>query len=153
MAYDDARYQARHFFGPLHCTIGSPVFTYTTAGLAGAVVYQTATSTAVNDRRQFFKNIKLLGVSAILRHVDMAGARLIKDHKFTALVFDGTAIVGSCGLGTVARVGSAGGVSGTPTIDSSDKVSIQIRCVSDGTVGTSGAISADVFLEYQDRLG
>lgn len=68
------------------------------------------------------------------------------------LVFDGTAIVGSCGLGTVARVGSTGGLAGTPTIASSDKVSIMIRSITDGTVGTSGAIAADIFLEYQDRI-
>jgi len=149
MSYDDAQYRVKQIFGPLFASCASAALKVT-----NSATLKTATSANVTDRVEFFRNIKLVGIKTVTRSIGIVGgSKAISDHSPKVLVFDGTAVVASCALGTVAGVTNSGGVSAaSPTIDSTDTLQIKFKAIGDGTAGTFDEISADIYLEYQNRF-
>ena len=147
MPYDDAQWQVRHIIGPIFATCASAGIKFT----ASATV-KTGTLADSADQIEFFKNIKLTGIKAVTRATQLLTGAL-SDHSMQVVVTEGTNACATCALGTAAGLTTSGGVSSTyQNIDSTETLSLFFKGTGDGTAGTMGQMSADVYLEYQNRM-
>ena len=145
MPYDDAKYKVRHMIGPILASFASAI--------KCTAANKTGTSVNVTDRIEFFRNIKLTGVKAIMRASGAAVGRALTKVTPKFIVSEGTRVCGTCVVGTVAGVGTSGGVSATyANIDSTEELQIKLKLTADGTATTTDQISADIWLEYQERM-
>lgn len=144
--YDDARYQVPQCWGPIFASFASAIKV--------TAANKTGTSANVTDRIEFFRNIKLTAVRAITRSAGIVGSKKLSSHSPKIIVTEGTNVCATCALGTVAGVGTSGGISTTyANVDSSEELQIKLKITQDGTATTLDSISADVWLEYQNRIG
>jgi hypothetical protein len=143
--YDDPEYNVHLRLGPILASFAS--------GAKATTGNKTATSANVHDRIEFFRNIKLTGVNAITRTSGAATGHALSSLSPKLIVTEGTRVCATCVVGTVAGVGTAGGISSTyADIDSTEELQIKLKWTGDGTATTMDQISADVYLEYQHRM-
>lgn len=146
MPYDSAEYTVHQIFGPVLATFASALIKVT----ASATI-KSGTSANLTDRIKFFKNVKITGMRTISRAVSMlTGA--VSDHNLRVCLYNTTGIIGSCAIGTVAGVSTAGSVSSTAHADAGEQCQLKLKATGDGTAGTFDQVSADVYIEYQNRF-
>jgi len=139
MAYDSPHYT----LGPIFGSFAS--FTCTAAN-------KTGTTANIHDRIEFFRKIKLKGIKFLTRASGAAGARAFTKVTPKFLLTDGTNVLATCVCGTVAGVGTSGGINSTySSVDADEELQIRLKLIQDGTATTTVAVSADMYIEYQDR--
>ena len=146
MAYDDAKYVTPQILGPILASFAS-------GGLA-TTGNKTGTTVNVTDRIEFFRKIKLTGMKAIVRTASAATGHALSALTPKFIFTEGTRVCATCVCGTVAGVGTSGGVSSTyANIDATEECQVKLKWTGDGTATTMDQISADIWMEYQNRIG
>jgi hypothetical protein len=113
---------------------------------------KTGTSVNVTDRIQFFNNVKITGMKAITRSMELLTGAVSDNNVRIALTHDGTSIA-TAALGTVAgAVNSGGVVAALANVAAGTGLDLVFKATGDGTAGTFGQVSADVYIEYQERF-
>jgi hypothetical protein len=141
--YDDAMYTVPLMMGPLLGSFASVIVTGTN---------KTATSVNVTDRAEFFRNIKVTGFKVITRASAAATAHAASTFSYKAILSEGTRVVATAALGTVAGIGTSGGVSATyANIDSTEELQLRWKIGNDGTAVTHAILSYDAWIEYKHR--
>jgi len=145
MPYDDAEFNVNLMAGPILASFAS--------GLKCTATDRTGTSVNVTDRVEFFRNVKLTGIKAITRSSGAATSAPLSKVNPHVILTDGTNVLATCQLGTVAGFSASGGISSTyPNADADEALQLQLLFKNDGTARTGDVISADVYLEYQNRF-
>jgi len=147
MPYDSPEFTVHQIRGPILASFASAALKLTASETS-----KTCTSANVHDRVEFFRNVKLTGIKAITRSMELlTGA--ISDNAPKVIVTEGTRVCATCALGTVAGLSTTGGISSTyPDIDSTETLQVKFKATGDNTAGTFGQVSADVYLEYVQRF-
>lgn len=149
--YDSARYNVNQILGPILCSFATALIAVT-----GSTTIKSGTSANVNDRIKFFRNVKITGMNAITRSVAIVGgSKLISAHNLRVCLYNTTGLIASCKLGTVAGVSTTGAISATAALahaDAGEQMQIKLKATGDGTAGTFDQVSADVYIEYQERF-
>jgi hypothetical protein len=130
-----------------------PIFaSFVTGTVVKAATNKTQTSAQGHDRVEFFQNIKLNAIKCIMRSAGAAFASAASDHSYKAYVMTSTNVLATCVMGTVAGVGTSGGISATyANVDAGSELEIRRKIAADGTLTTHSAGSCDVYLEYYNR--
>jgi hypothetical protein len=147
--YDAPRYTVSHILGPILCSFASALLKVT-----ASTTIKSGTSVNVNDRIKFFKNVKITGINAITRSSGMLTGK-VSDHNLRVCLYNTTGLIASCKLGTVAGMSTTGAISANAALahaDAGEQMQVKLKATGDGTAGTFDQVSADVFIEYQERF-
>ena len=144
MPYDSPQYVTRSMFGPIKGSFAAVLIT---------AANKTATSVNTNDRIEFFRKVKITGFKTIIVTAPDATAHATPAFLPHAVLSDGTNMLATCPLGTVAGLGTIGGMAASPNVDALENLQLQMKYTADGTLQTMGACSYEAYIEYQERMG
>lgn len=143
--YDDPQYNVYHMMGPILASYAS--------GVKSTANNKTVTSVNVGNKIEFFRNVKLTGIKAVMRASGAATGKALTQLSPKVILTEGTRVCATVPLGTVAGVGTSGGVSATyATILATEEMTPKLKYTAYGTARTSDNISANIFIEYQDTM-
>ena len=149
MSYDKPQYTARHVIGPIFATFAAAIYISDT---------YVKTSATKQDRIEFFRKVKITGFRATTRAGGKSGADLAGHLtrrvclQYPTTVTTAATKVATCVIGTAAGLTTSGAVvAANAEVSANQQLRLTLWITGDGTASSMNAMSADCYIEYQDR--
>jgi len=144
--YTHPEYNVTRVLGPFFATF--------VGGTLSAADKTFVMSANHGDRLQFFRDVRLTGMQAILRFAPDAKSKPTTDHAITFRIGTGVeddSVIASGPVGT-ADNGLITGSVAVSAIDKEVTIEPSVKVTKDGTLTTIAAFSMSWYLEYQNRM-